>query len=173
MSSDMDSLLEGSSNCSSNGVAAPAVALILAEDRDVPAPTSGVTEIVCGTYALLDSGGCAPMPELRPAARILATVMTHQEEGLVWLDAGQKATSIDTGLPVVDGVPGASIARMSAEHGGMVLEEGGSWEIDIGSKVWLVPHNIANTVNAYDYIHATRDGRLEAVWEVSARGRYD
>ena len=100
-------------------------------------------------------------------------MMTHQDEGLVWLDAGQKATSIDTGLPLVDGIPGASVSRMSAEHGGMVLEDGASWDIDLGSKVWLIPHNIANTVNVYDYIHAVRNGKLEAVWQVAARGRYD
>ena len=134
---------------------------------------SPITEIVAGSYALMDAANLGSIPDLRPAARILTTVMTHQDEGLVWLDAGQKATSIDTGLPQVDGIPGASVSRMSAEHGGMVLEEGASWDIDLGSKVWLIPHNIANTVNVYDYIHATRDGKLEAVWEVAARGRYD
>ena len=162
--------------------------LKLSEDPEIPVdirPTrelspmpyhpypSPITEIIAGSYALMDAANLGPMPELRPAARILTTVMTHQDQGLVWLDAGQKATSIDTGLPQVDGIPGASVSRMSAEHGGMVLEEGASWDIDLGSKVWLIPHNIANTVNVYDYIHATRDGKLEAVWEVAARGRYD
>ena len=118
--------------------------------RNIPASLAGITEIIAGSYALMDAANLGPMPELRPAARILTTVMTHQDEGLVWLDAGQKATSIDTGLPLVDGIPGATVSRMSAEHGGMVLEEGASWDIDLGSKVWLIPHNIANTVNVYD-----------------------
>ena len=95
--------------------------------------------------------------------------MSHQDSGLVWLDAGQKATGIDTGMPEVVGVPGSSVPRMSAEHGGMVLEDGETWDIDLGTKVWLVPHNIANTANVYDLIHAVRDGRLEAVWEVAPR----
>ena len=99
-------------------------------------------------------------------------MVSSKDEGLVWVDAGQKATSIDTGLPAVEGVEGASVPRMSAEHGALVNQSGVDWDIDIGSKVWLVPDNIANTSNVYDYIQATRDGRLEAVWEVSARGRY-
>ena len=173
ISSDMESLLEAESNCSENGVEVSTVAFLLSEDSQLPDSASGVTEIICGSYALVDSASLTAMPDLRPAARILTTVMTHQDEGLVWLDAGQKATSIDTGLPEVDGVPGATVSRMSAEHGGMVLEEGASWDIDLGSKVWLVPHNIANTVNVYDYLHAVREGKLEAVWEVAARGRYD
>ncbi len=137
------------------------------------ARTPWLTEAIIGSYALGDRRLIERWPQIRPAARILATVMSEQEPGLVWLDAGQKATSIDTGLPMVDSVPGASISRMSAEHGGMVLEDGASWDVRLGSKVWLVPHDIANTVNVYDYIHAARNGKLEAVWEVAARGRYD
>ena len=173
ISSDKGALLEAASSCSAKGIEAPAVALVLSKSQGIPDAATGATEIISGSYALMDSASRAAIPDLRPAARLLTTVMTHQDEGLVWLDAGQKATSIDTGLPDVDGIPGAAVSRMSAEHGGMVLEQGGSWDIDLGSKVWLVPHNIANTVNVYDYIHAVRDGKLEAVWEVAARGSYD
>lgn len=173
MSSNAGVLMEAASNCSGASIQSSTAALILSENQNIPDPASGITEIIAGSYALMDAASQSAMPDLRPAVRILTTVMTHQDEGLVWLDAGQKATSIDTGLPEVDGIPGASVSRMSAEHGGMVLEEGASWDIDLGSKVWLIPHNIANTINVYDYIHATRDGKLEAVWEVAARGRYD
>lgn len=173
MSSSSGSLLDALSNCVDGGIEASSVVLALDDVQKIPASLAGITEIISGPYALMDAASQATMPDLRPAARILTTVMTHQDEGLVWLDAGQKATSIDTGLPRVDGIPGASVSRMSAEHGGMVLEEGASWDVDLGSKVWLIPHNIANTVNVYDFIHATRDGKLEAVWEVAARGRYD
>ena len=173
ISSSSTSLLDALSNCVDEGIETPSAVLASDEVRKPPASLSGITEVIAGPYALMDSGNLGLDDELRPAARILTTVMTHQDEGLVWLDAGQKATSIDTGLPQVDGIPGASVSRMSAEHGGMVLEEGASWDIDLGSKVWLIPHDIANTVNVYDYIHATRDGKLEAVWEVAARGRYD
>ena len=173
MSSNSGSLPDALSNCADEGIEAPSAVLISDEINNTPASLAGITEVIAGSYALMDAANLGPMSELRPAARILTTVMTHQDEGLVWLDAGQKATSIDTGLPLVDGISGATVSRMSAEHGGMVLEAGASWDIDLGSKVWLIPHSIANTVNVYDFIHATRDGKLEAVWEVAARGRYD
>lgn len=170
ISSNAESLTQAASNCSDASIRLPIVALTDSDREDIP---DGLTEIISGSYALMDAASLPANPDLRPAARILTTVMTHQDEGLVWLDAGQKATSIDTGLPLVDGLPGASVSRMSAEHGGMILEPGASWDIDLGSKVWLIPHNIANTVNVYDYIHATRNNKLEVVWQVAARGRYD
>ena len=173
MSRDQEPLSAAAANCSDTSISLPMVALIEPDGDYAAGGGSGITEIVAGTYALMDAASLDSMPDLRPAAKILTTVMTHQDEGLVWLDAGQKATSIDTGLPSVDGIPGASVSRMSAEHGGMVLEQAASWDIDLGSKVWLIPHNIANTVNVYDFIHAIRNDKLEAVWEVAARGRYD
>ena len=171
--SNLEPLLRAADACGGRGIQPPMVASGGSANYDSAATTGGVTEVIAGSYALAGRALCDARPELRPAARILATVMSSQDEGLVWLDAGQKATSIDTGLPSVEGVPGASVPRMSAEHGGMILEEDGSWEVDLGSKVWLSPHDSGNAVNVYDFIHAARGGLLEAVWEVDARGRYD
>ena len=133
---------------------------------------AGADSLIAGSYALGDRRLIERRPEIRPAARILATVMSEQEPGLAWLDAGQKATSIDTGLPLVDNIPNASITRMSAEHGCMELAEGAGWDIRLGDKAWLIPHDIANTVNVYDYIHAVQDGKLIDVWRTVGRGGY-
>jgi D-serine deaminase-like pyridoxal phosphate-dependent protein len=168
----LDALSDAEFKCTSQCIPPPMVAAGGSADYDEVAARDDVTEILAGSYALMEGALIAARPELTPAAKILTTVMSHQDHGLVWLDAGQKATSIDTGMPEVEGVPGASVPRMSAEHGGMVLEEGATWDVDLGTKVWLVPHSITNTVNVYDFIHAIRDGRLDAVWEVAARGRY-
>lgn len=166
-------LLEAAANCGASGVHLPMVAASGSDGYDASAASQGVTDLLAGTYALNDNSLAPIRPELQKAARILATVMSSKDDGLVWVDAGQKATSIDTGLPAVDNVDGAVVPRMSAEHGALVDDEGLGWDLDLGSKVWLVPDNIANTANVYDYIHATRNGSLEAVWEVSARGRYN
>ncbi len=136
------------------------------------APSQGVTDVLAGAYALNDAALARRRPDLTTAARILATVITSQQPRLVWIDAGQKATSIDTGLPDAHGMDGVTVPRMSAEHGALVCAPDADWGLDVGSKVWLAPHDIANTANVYDYIHAVRGGRLEAVWEVSARGQY-
>jgi D-serine deaminase-like pyridoxal phosphate-dependent protein len=165
-------LLQAAAYCNAAGTDAPMVAAAGSMAYDANAASEGVTDVLVGSYALNDNALASHRPELKTAAKILATVVSSKDDGLVWVDAGQKATSIDTGLPSVDNVNGAVVPRMSAEHGALVDEAGTGWDLDVGSKVWLVPHNIANTANVYDYIHATRDDTLEAVWEVSARGRY-
>ncbi len=172
-STGVESLLEAAVACSAAGVHVPMVAASSSAEYDSAAATDGVTDVLAGSYALNDNSLASRRPELQKAARILATVISSKDDGLVWVDAGQKATSIDTGLPAVDNVDGVVVPRMSAEHGALENETGSNWDLDVGSKIWLVPDNIANTANVYDYVHATRDGRLEAVWEVSARGRYN
>ncbi len=140
--------------------------LVSDDDTDV------VTEVVAGVYALMDHNHGSLHPDLKHAARLLTTVITHPEPDLAWLDTGQKAASVDTGLPAIDGVPGAMLTRMSAEHGGVALEGDARSEFEIGDKIWLIPADIANCANLYDYIYAAQDGKLAAVWEVAARGRY-
>jgi D-serine deaminase-like pyridoxal phosphate-dependent protein len=44
--------------------------------------------------------------------------------------------------------------------------------LHLGDKVWAIPWDIGSCVNLHDYMHCARDGRLEAVWEIPARGRY-
>lgn len=133
---------------------------------------SAATELIAGSYALGDGRLIEKRPEIRPAAHILATVMSEQDPGMVWLDAGQKAVSIDTGLPLVDGIPHAAITRMSAEHGCMELSEGARWNVRLGDKIRLIPHDIANAVNVYDYIHVIQDGKLADIWRTVGRGGY-
>jgi D-serine deaminase-like pyridoxal phosphate-dependent protein len=88
------------------------------------------------------------------------------------VDTGQKAIGSDTGLPVADELPGASVMALNAEHGRLRLTEGAERRVALGEKIWLTPWDIGTCVNLYDYLHVARDGKLEAVWDVAARGRY-
>jgi D-serine deaminase-like pyridoxal phosphate-dependent protein len=128
--------------------------------------------VIAGAYALMDDRHTTYHSNLRHAAKILTTVITHPEPEVAWLDTGQKASSVDTGLPAVDGVSGVSLSRMSAEHGGLVVKGDAQETLSIGDKVWLIPSDIGNCANVYDFIHAAENGALEAVWDVAARGQY-
>jgi D-serine deaminase-like pyridoxal phosphate-dependent protein len=139
---------------------------------EIAGDMKGVTEVPAGSYALMDHGYKEYRPQLSPAARVLATVISHPEPGLAWLDLGQKAIGMDTGLPVVDGIPGATVFTMGAEHGGLKLEGDADSMVDLGGKVWIAPLDIGNCVNVYDFVNGVRNGRLEVVWEIEARGTY-
>ena len=139
---------------------------------EIAGEMSGVTEVPAGSYALMDSGYRERRPQFETAARVLGTVISRPEAGLAWLDVGQKAIGIDMGLPAVDDVDGVTVMSMSAEHGGLTLESDAGEALDLGDKVWLTPRDIGGCVNLYDYINGVRNGRLEAVWDIEARGRY-
>ena len=132
----------------------------------------GVTDVSLGAYALMDARHASLMPQLRQAAHVLTTVSSRPQLDTAITDAGQKAIGIDLGLPVVDGIPGATAARLSAEHCAIQLDESAQGKVNLGDKVRLAPWDISTCVNLYDNIYAIRNGMLEAIWPVAARGQY-
>jgi D-serine deaminase-like pyridoxal phosphate-dependent protein len=147
---------------------------------DIAGRMSGVTEVQAGSYPLMDYHYCQYRTEFSPAAKVLATVISHPTENSAVVDAGHKATGPDRGLPVLEGTPGAKATRFSAEHGVVELtsqarEAGptGQSPLQPGDKVWLVPFDLELCVNQYDYIRVVRAGKLEGLWSIAARGRFD
>ncbi len=133
----------------------------------------GITEVRMRSYPLMDTDPNPYGIGLKTAVRVLTTVVSHPTPGAAVIDAGHKAIGPDLGYPEVDGHADARVARLSAEHGRLELEGDADAALDVGAKVWLIPSDISLCMNQYDYIHAVREGRLEAVWEVAARGRWD
>lgn len=129
----------------------------------------GVTEVPAGMYALMDGRYRPYRPQFQPAAHVLAIVVSAPEPGIAIMDAGQKTIGADPEQPTVENIPGATVRSLSAEHGNLVLSDG---DVSVGDKVWVLPWDVGLTVNLHDYAQVVRDGRLEAVWNLPARGRY-
>jgi D-serine deaminase-like pyridoxal phosphate-dependent protein len=127
----------------------------------------GVTEVRAGSYALSD---LRHLDRFEPAARVLGSVTSLPEPGVIITDTGRKAIGNDTGEPSVDNVPGAKLRSLSAEHG--LIDVDGPVETVLGAPVWYTPWDIGACVNLYDYMYGVRNDRLEAVLEIQARGRY-
>ena len=66
---------------------------------------------------------------------------------------------------------GATATRFSAEHGIVELVGEAQNRLNPGDKAWLVPYELGACVNQYDYIRAATNGKLEAFWPISARGK--
>ena len=132
----------------------------------------GVTEVRVDCYPLMDYNYCQYRSELKPAARVLSTVVSHPTSDTVILDAGLKAMGPDRGLPTVEGISGASVDKLSAEHCRLTLGAEAQGRLDLGANVWLIPWDLQLCVSQYNYFHVVRDGKLEAVWDISARGRF-
>lgn len=152
----------------SAGMSVDVVSVGNTSNYEIAAAMPGVTEVPAGSYAIMDARYAASRPNLKHATRVMATVISHPEPDLCLMDTGQKAIGIDFGPPLPEELAGATVPSLSAEHGFL---KGGN-NVDLGSKVLLTPADAGTTVNLYDYIHAVRKGRLQAVWDVSARGKY-
>jgi D-serine deaminase-like pyridoxal phosphate-dependent protein len=136
------------------------------------------TELQAGSYVFMDRQylDCeltddAVMP-FATALFVDARVVSANHPGLVTIDAGIKSLSTDGGTPgVVAGAPVDSrFVFMGDEHGALVAP-GIESRLGPGDAVTLsVPH-CDPTVNLYDNFHVVEDGRLVAIWPVSARGR--
>ena len=132
----------------------------------------GITEVPAGSYALMDTRYLGNSPQLKPAVKILSTVTSRPDRHTSILDAGQKSSNRDTGLPSIEGFPKATVTSTSAEHATVELDEDMENMLGVGDKVWLIPHDAGGCANLYDYMRIVRNGKLIAMWEIAARGRY-
>ena len=157
----------------SKGIAVPTVSVGSTGNYDIAGQMSGITEIQAGSYPLMDHNYCQFRPEFAPAAKILAAVIGHPVEDRAVVDSGHKTTGPDLGIPVLEGVAGARATRFSAEHGILELDQEAFTKLGHNEKVWMVPFDLALCVNQFDYIRVVRGGKLEGLWPVAARGRWD
>jgi D-serine deaminase-like pyridoxal phosphate-dependent protein len=131
-------------------------------------------EIQPGSYVFMDADYNRNVweegwPRFEQSLFVLATVMSaHSPEHAV-LDAGLKASSVDSGMPQVHGRPGVEYVKASDEHGVLKIAAGAKAP-KLGEKLLLVPGHCDPTVNLYDCFVCVRKGRVEALWAVTARG---
>ncbi|MGB6486504.1 MAG: 3-hydroxy-D-aspartate aldolase BhcC [Steroidobacteraceae bacterium] len=139
---------------------------------------SGVyNELQCGSYAFMDAdygrikdkdGNRIDHGKWENALFILTSVMSHADPRRAVCDAGLKALSLDSGLPVVYGRNDVKYIRVSDEHGVIEDERG---VLRINERLKLVPGHCDPTCNLHDWYVGVRNRKVEAVWPVSARGK--
>jgi D-serine deaminase-like pyridoxal phosphate-dependent protein len=136
---------------------------------------SGVyTELQPGSYIFMDAdygrnlgADGKPVHEFQHSLFVLATVMSRAVPGRAVVDAGLKALSVDSGLPLVAD-DGAEYLGASDEHG--VLRVDDQSRFKLGDKIRLIPGHCDPTVNLYDWIVGYRGDSVECVWPIAARG---
>lgn len=139
---------------------------------------SGVfNELQCGSYAFMDAdygrildrdGTRIDQGEWENALFILTSVMSHAKLHLAVVDAGLKAQSVDSGLPVIHGRTDVKYIKCSDEHGVVEDPDG---VLAVNDKLRLIPGHCDPTCNVHDWYVGVRGGKVEVVWPVSARGK--
>jgi 3-hydroxy-D-aspartate aldolase len=139
---------------------------------------SGVyNELQCGSYAFMDAdygrildkdGNRIDQGEWENAFFLFTQVMSHAKADKAIVDAGLKAQSVDSGLPVIFGRTDVEYVKCSDEHGVVADPDG---VLQVGEKLRLVPGHCDPTANVHDWYVGVRNGKVESVWPVSARGK--
>ena len=135
---------------------------------DICPTIPGVTEVEGGTYALM-SHAYAYMDDFRIAAKILGTVISAPRPGVAIGDTGSRCLASPGGvLPMLDDVPGARVDSLHPNH--ILFKSDGDMPLQLGDKYMLISGQQDIMVNRWDQYIAARDGAVEAVWDITARG---
>ena len=109
----------------------------------------------------------------RPAALVLATVVSHPGPHRFCTDAGHKSVSADAGDPTCEviGHPEYTPRHPSEEHLPVDVPPGAPLPRR-GQMLWLLPSHVCPTVNNFDHAVVVSGGKFQGVERVTARGRH-
>ena len=137
----------------------------------------GFTDVQVGSYVFMDmqylaigsEDGNPVYTDFEPSLTVLATVLNNRFPGRLTTDAGAKALTLNVPRAGVVGEPGMDYSAGSDEFGSITFKESQK-SYKMGDRLELIVPHCDPVVNLHDYMYAIRNDRVEAVWEVTARG---
>ena len=154
----------------SKGIEVNSVVYGCTYDYQDVASISGVTDIIAGSYALMDAKYKVLRTEFKNAASVMTCITSLPSPKTIITDGGRKAIGADLGSPEAS-LSGSIVKGLSAEHGNIEFD----WKnenLNLGDRIWCVPYDITSCVNLHDYIFGVRNGCLESIFDLPARGHY-
>ncbi|GCE07347.1 alanine racemase [Dictyobacter aurantiacus] len=136
----------------------------------------GITEVQPGSFVFMDTDYRNALGGVYSnALTVLATVISRPTPNRAIIDAGLKSLSIDSGMAEPKGWEQLAYQPKGDEHGALVWRDEADADqelpLRIGDRVEMIPSHIDTTINLHDTYYAYRDGRIEAIWPISARGK--
>lgn len=133
-------------------------------------------ELQAGSYLFMDTeyariGGehGERYDEFEHSLFVLATVMSTPTRDRAILDAGLKSFSAEKGLPWVHGRASIEVTGVADEHAKLALAPGAA-PLALGDHVLLIPGHCDPTINLHEWYVGVRNGRVECLWPITARG---
>ncbi|HXA97155.1 MAG TPA: DSD1 family PLP-dependent enzyme [Candidatus Dormibacteraeota bacterium] len=145
---------------------------------NIDAELEGMTELQSGSYCVMDldyrrigSPRGAAYDDFEMALTVLTTVVSVPSQEMAMVDGGFKAFSTDRPfVPETVEWPGVEYTWAGDEHGRLTTAEPGRLP-KLGQLIEFFPPHCDPTINLYDRFYAMRGDQVEAVWEISGRGR--
>ena len=120
-------------------------------------------------YARIEEADGGSFRGFEHALFVLATVMSRSAPDRAVVDAGMKSYSMEKGPPWVHGLADITVTGASDEHGNMKLGANAP-ALALGSKLKLIPGHCDPTVNLHDCYIGIRNGVVEKILPITARG---
>ncbi|KAF1942003.1 hypothetical protein EJ02DRAFT_512034 [Clathrospora elynae] len=132
----------------------------------------GITEVQPGSFLFMDTDyrNAIGPHKYAQSLTILSTVISKQGPNIITIDAGLKSLTTDSGFAECK-TPGYTYGVLGDEHGSLSWEDGKAKELKIGDRVEMIPSHIDPTINLHDVYYAHRNGVIEEIWGVDARGK--
>ena len=170
------------------GISVEIVSAGSTDTYEVTASYPGITEIQPGSFVF----GVGPEGSgygwgsnndvyFKSSLTVLSTVIGANFQDRVELDAGTKALSGGNPRavpPVLANVDGDAIhfdrAALSEEHCTLYFGEKNTerGRLTWGQKIQVVPSHCCTCVNQHDEMLVVKNGRIAAIWPITARGKY-
>lgn len=139
--------------------------------------TSGIyNELQVGSYVFMDHDYALNLNDqgqhindFKQSLFIKTSVLSKPEANRCVLDAGLKAYSTDSGLPVVYNIENAEVLGAADEHTNIRFDS--SLPVPtLGDSVTLLPSHCDPTVNLHDWLIGIRNCQVQTIWPIAARG---
>ncbi len=136
---------------------------------DIAAEFAEMTEIQAGSYIFMDGTYQKLGLPFQQSLTVMATVVSRPTDALAVFDVGIKAISPERFNPSLQGVAQgcAEVKSLSEEHA--VTNIAGGFDPKPGERYHFVPSHCCSTVNLYDSMFVSRNGIVEAIWQIAAR----
>jgi len=144
---------------------------------DIDVELEGLTELQAGSYCVMDidyrrigSKAGKINDQFEMALTVLTTVVSRPYRDLAIVDGGFKAFSTDRAfVPEAVEWPGLQFSWAGDEHGRLAIGDEDRAPA-LGDRIEFFPPHCDPTFNLYDKLYVVRGERVEAVWDVAARG---
>lgn len=161
-------LLDSAALCRSHGIAVDIVSAGGSGTYRVTAHIAGITEVEAGGAIFCDQAYQAWGVDLEPALFLHARVTSRPALDRVICDCGFKTATRGFAAPRPVNFAVSSVV-LSAEHGIITLA-GPNDRLKVGDTFDMMVGYGDATVYLHDMLYGVRDGMVEAVWPVAARG---
>lgn len=132
-----------------------------------------MTEVQAGSYVFMDStyrNVQGSGDQFDCSLSVLATVVSRPNRSRMIVDTGLKVLAKEFGIPQPIGLAGVELTGLSEEHGTIQVSDE-NVSLKPGDKLEILPSHCCTTVNLHDRYYGIRNGIVESVWDIAARGK--